>query len=173
MAENPDKADARVKAKRAGRSRRIAGWIALTLGIALSVVCAVSYRTSIMLGPWERKEPGVINPYGKRDWFGHQPLYTRTTSYSISVVWGDVRMVAIETPPSTPPGVDVFPLSRVSRWWPLHPVAAGLLVAGGLLLVWGYRAGRVLAHACRICGYSLAGLETDAPCPECGKTPAA
>jgi hypothetical protein len=50
----------------------------------------------------------------------------------------------------------------------LWPVPAAMLAAGAALLAWGIAA-RPRPGACIKCGYSLAGLVSDSPCPECGK----
>lgn len=51
--------------------------------------------------------------------------------------------------------------------WPLAPL---LMLAGASLFWPGYRsARRVRQNQCPRCAYSRAGLDPDAPCPECGR----
>jgi hypothetical protein len=62
---------------------------------------------------------------------------------------------------------------RVGRWWSV-PLWMPL-VAMSALTLWLWRrdarhARRVLTGRCEHCRYDLAGLNADAPCPECGRS---
>ncbi len=79
------------------------------------------------------------------------------------------------SPGRRPPGehrdaLCVLPTSV--EWWPLLASIAvlGAPLGGGLLTLTALRAWqRARRGRCPRCGYDLAGLPCDAPCPECGK----
>ncbi|MDP1663308.1 MAG: hypothetical protein Q8L55_15455 [Phycisphaerales bacterium] len=87
--------------------------------------------------------------------------------------------LAINAAPSIAPQAEMFDRrnnlwrSRLPLWWAVPAV----LIPWCAAVVWlrlklplARRAFRV-RHRCRGCGYSMIGLPTGAPCPECGRAP--
>jgi hypothetical protein len=156
------------KIKRKGRKRRAAG---ITLLALAATLLAWSQRQFGPVYEWHREQPGVTNPYwkpGEPD-FGPR-LYTKTTDYTIYVGNGYVLLSSVRSVPFiTRPGADLLPTISTNHPTPIAPFAIGAVIAGGILLTLGWRAGRGNLNGCEHCDYSLTGLAKNTPCPECGK----
>jgi hypothetical protein len=171
--------------KHIGRKRRLAGWTLLTLGAILVVVWATSAFTTPRIGSRTTKAAvhrGVLYAFvSNRDYYAPSLHGGRIVLVSDGV-WDDIE--------KDPPGLDLWRgaptlstrVVSVSRgalipWCynssiilPLWQVWSAC-AAVGILLLWIARRAKMRCRQghCSGCGYSLAGLDGPAHCPECGK----
>ena len=153
-----------------GRKRRAAGWTLLVLGVVVAGVWVASgwgsFERDRMEQSGEILTVGIHN--GRIGWSQgviHNaaiPLEGRTVYTFERVIqpWRDIPVWEFRPD---------FPESWGSV--PLWPIPLLLFATGVPILRSGILARRrAMTGSCAKCGYSLAGLAPDAPCPECGKT---
>lgn len=180
--------NANVNVKKIGRGgkRRALGWTLLTLGLLVAAVWGASgWWSASWSGPGfelyarhgtaylVRSEGavGVSQPHATRvdelpstsrgwDWWARTPRMPPQIGSNT-----DLGIVAFAQarPPSAPGPLRLYAV----QFWPLGVVCGvgGTVLVRSGILAWR----RAMTGMCRKCGYSLAGLAADAPCPECGK----
>jgi hypothetical protein len=164
--------------KRIGRKRRTAGWTLLALGL---LVTGVGVWSGWWRFNWRQNDRRFHIFYG-HVWFG-----VVDGNEGDEIVWNVERHVERsvgwefradnELTPHDDSLVDLVVVSyKVDHWskgpkWhiSLWPIPLLLWTPAALLLRSGILARRrATTGHCAKCGYSLAGLAADAPCPECG-----
>lgn len=177
-----------MRARRAGRKRRIAGVSLFVLGLVVAAIFIASrwwaaswkratatgsftvFVNSGVLGVYQAKGP-VASRSGWTTWSwppGYRVLEWRLSTasdradyefaFDLGVVFYGSSSVPIA---GEPPGRVI----KVLLW----PIALLACVAGTSMFCWGVRARTLAARAgCPDCGYNLAGLKPAAKCPECG-----
>lgn len=156
-----------------GRKRRAAGWMLLVLGVIVAGVWVASGWWVLVV---RRDGAECTFGYGEA-MFATTPMDSSTVFRRHSPMWvwgygfgsnyGARRLGLISIADDSldvalwpvPPFLFATGLAIINRWAP-----ATLLLRSGLLA-----RRRAMTGACAKCGYSLAGLAKDAPCPECGK----
>ncbi|MDP1662525.1 MAG: hypothetical protein Q8L55_11490 [Phycisphaerales bacterium] len=152
------------RAGRGGKVRRTLGWTLLTLGLLVAGMWVASGWWEVVV--WWETSPKLSLGWALRAIGGVWELEQGRVNGS----WG----------------ARAYSKSEAPQWWAgtwgtygngyfgyrgqLWPIPLLLWTPAALLLRSGILARRrALSGKCKSCGYDLAGLAPDAPCPECGK----
>ena len=147
-----------MKAKKAGRKRRMLGWTLLTLGVLVAGMWVWSGWNWLTIYYHFKSARSISIGFGRIDSTpGHQALGNYPQSGGPRWVYWYSKSTGYYS-------------GLISYAYPLWPIPLLLWTPAALLLRSGIVARRrTITNACPKCGYSLAGLTAGAACPECGK----